>query len=395
MDAIILQNISKKYTLVQDRPILLKNLFLPQRKEEVWALKNISLTIKKGETIGIIGENGSGKSTLLKIISGITSPTSGTVSVNGRVASLIELGAGFHQDLTGKENVYLNGTLLGLTRKEIDRKYKEVVEFADIGKFINQPIRTYSSGMVVRLGFSVAVHLDPDILLIDEVLAVGDEEFQRKCIEAISQCKELGKTLLIVSHNLNLIARLCQKSVWINNGKIKLFEQTRTVIESYLDALESDQIRTLPYYLKKRWGTGEVRFEKVIICDKSGQKKRVFNSGEELSLYLKIKFFAYIKNPVFGFYLYDINKNVIFATNTLWQSLTFGDFDKNTTSELVINQNVNLLGGIYIFTLAIATENGENYYDYIENAISFRVKRDMLSQGIVRLNPTFSVRYKA
>mgnify|MGYP001616577132 CR=1 FL=1 len=172
MDAITLQNISKKYSLSHDRPVLLKNLFLPPKKEEVWALKNVSLNIKKGETIGII--------------SGITSPTEGRGKVNGRVCSLIELGAGFHPDLTGKENVYLNGQLLGFTKKELDKKYKEIVDFANIGKFINQAIRTYSSGMNIRLGISVAIHLDPDILMIDEALAVGDIQFQQKSIRKLN-----------------------------------------------------------------------------------------------------------------------------------------------------------------------------------------------------------------
>lgn len=239
MDVVTIHNVSKKYFLAQDEPMLLKNLFLPQKKEEVWALKNVSLTIKKGETIGIIGENGSGKSTLLKVIAGITFPTRGLVKVDGRLGTLIELGAGFHPDLSGRENIYLNGALLGFTRKELDKKYDKIIEFADIGEYISQPIRTYSSGMTARLGFSVAIHLDPEILLIDEVLAVGDKEFQNKCIKIINDSKRLSKTILFVVHNLNFLSSLCTRSLWIHHGKIQMFDRTISVLEGYLDYIEN------------------------------------------------------------------------------------------------------------------------------------------------------------
>lgn len=239
MAAIILYNVAKKYSLVQNEPLLLRHLFLPQKKEDTWALRNVSLTIKKGETVGVIGENGSGKSTLLKVISGITFPTEGSVKVDGRIGSLIELGAGFHPDLSGRENIYLNGTLLGFTKKELDKKYDKIIEFADIGEYIDQPIRTYSSGMTARLGFSVAIHLDPEILLIDEVLAVGDEGFQKKCIKTIIDSKRLSKTILFVAHNLNFLLNLCSRSLWIHDGKIQMFDRTRAVLESYLNYIKN------------------------------------------------------------------------------------------------------------------------------------------------------------
>jgi len=389
-NAIILKNISKKYSLSQERPVLLKNLFIPQKKEEVWALKNVNLNIKKGEIIGIIGENGSGKSTLLKIIAGITTPTDGSVKVNGRVGSLVELGAGFHPDLTGRENVYLNGTLLGFTKKELDKKYDEIVEFADIGEYINQPIRTYSSGMTVRLGFSVAIHLDPDILLIDEVLAVGDEEFQRKCIEVINDSKRLSRTIIFVTHNPNFLLSLCSKSLWIHDGKIRMLDKARLVFEGYLDYTENKKDQIPSHGLRKRWGTGGVRIEKINIFDKNNKKRFVFQSGDQLIFRIKMKFYKDIENPVFGFHLYDKNRNAISVTNTLWRNLKLGNFEKNTIIELSIKQNISFLRGVYFFTFAVASENTTEFYDWVENAAYFKVKGDMKSEG-VELNPVFSI----
>src|SRR3990167_6938907 len=238
-----LEGISKQYTLATERPVLLKNLFWKPKKEKFWALKNIDLAVKKGEVLGIIGENGSGKSTLLKILAGITTPTGGKMQVKGRVASLIELGAGFHPDLTGRENIYLNAALMGLTRAEINLKIKDIIIFADIGEFIDSPVRTYSSGMVIRLGFSVAINLDADILLIDEVLAVGDEEFQRKSMLKFKELIGEKKTILLVSHNLNLVRQLCRKIIWVNHNSIFFQGSPEKVIGKYLNNIEVDFVQ--------------------------------------------------------------------------------------------------------------------------------------------------------
>jgi len=204
-----------------------------KKKEELWALKNINLEIKKGEKLGIIGPNGAGKSTLLKIICGITTPTTGTVNTNGRVASLIELTAGFHPDLTGEENIYVNGLLLGMSRKEIKNKFKAIVNFSELWHFIDSPFYTYSGGMMLRLGFSIAIHSDPDILIVDEVLAAGDQAFQEKCQERIKEFfKE--KTILFVSHNLRMIKLLCPKAIWLDKGRIRSSGETKKVVKEYL-----------------------------------------------------------------------------------------------------------------------------------------------------------------
>jgi len=229
--AISLTNISKKYILHHEKPTLVETFF--KKKEEFWALKNISFKVKKGEKIGIIGPNGSGKSTLLKIVCKITTPTSGKIETRGRMASLIGLTAGFHPDLTGEENIYINGLLLGMSRKEIKDKFKAIIDFSGLHHFIDAPFYTYSGGMMLRLGFSIAIHADPDVLVVDEVLSAGDRAFQEKCQKKVKETFR-RKTILFVSHNLKLIKTLCPQTLWLNKGRVKLFGKTTEVIKAYL-----------------------------------------------------------------------------------------------------------------------------------------------------------------
>jgi len=231
--AIKLSNISKKYILHHEKPTLVENIFSFRRKEEIWALKDINLEIKKGEKIGIIGDNGSGKTTLLKIISGITIPTTGKIEINGRVAGLIDLEAGFHPELTGEENIFFNGMLLGMSREEIKKRFKHIINFSGLGKFIDTPFYTYSSGMALRLGFSIAIHSNPDILLIDEVLAVGDQEFGNKCLQKMQEFFRKKGTIVFVSHHLETIAKFCNKVALLERGGIKMIGESKKVIESY------------------------------------------------------------------------------------------------------------------------------------------------------------------
>lgn len=228
-----LTNISKCYLLHHEKPTLVENIFKFGSKEEIWALKDINLEIKKGEKIGIIGDNAAGKTTLLKIVTGITSPTTGRVETNGRIAALIDLAAGFHPELTGEENTYLNGMLMGMSKEEVKKNFDKIVEFSGLGKFIDTPLHTYSSGMVLRLSFSIAIFSKPDILLIDEVLAVGDQEFRKKSYQAMQNFFKEGKTIIFISHHLEAISRLCPKSVWLEKGKIKILGESKKVIKAY------------------------------------------------------------------------------------------------------------------------------------------------------------------
>ncbi len=235
--ALNLSRISKKYLIHHDKPTLVERI-MNGKNEHFYALRDINLTVKKGERIGVIGANGSGKTTLLKIITGIAAPSIGRVNTFGKIVSLIDLEAGFHPDLTGIQNIYLNGTLLGMSKKEITEKLVEIVKFADIGKFIDAQLFTYSSGMKLRLGFSVAVHANPEILVLDENLAVGDQDFKKKSFDKIQELFNQGKTVIIASHNMEVIVENCQKVIWLENGRIKAKGPVRKILSSYLKSSE-------------------------------------------------------------------------------------------------------------------------------------------------------------
>lgn len=390
-NSVVLHNVSKKYSLSQERPVLLKNIFIPQKKEEVWALKNVTLNIKKGETIGIIGENGSGKSTLLKIIAGITSPTNGTVKINGKVGSLIELGAGFHQDLTGRENIYLNGTLLGFTKKELDKKYDEIVEFADIGEFINQPIRTYSSGMTVRLGFSVAIHLDPEILLLDEILAVGDEEFQYKSAQKIKDFQKMGKTIIVVSHNLLQIKNQTSCILLLKHGKKVSFASSSRVINQYFNSVKFN-----PYNNSSNKKTQHsknsykeyVVITKVNCLDYENKPKTTFNPQETFGIQIiflpkkklnKLMFGVAIFKQ--GIYLFGTKKEISIGKNYVGKK-----------QSLVLKiKSLPFLKGEYSVSVGACIDNQwSNPFDFKENAVSFGVKE---SYGTINYDGWITTRH--
>ncbi|HLZ48721.1 MAG TPA: ABC transporter ATP-binding protein, partial [Candidatus Limnocylindria bacterium] len=235
MTAVRAEHVSKVYRLHRERRRTLKEVALRQLvpAEDVVALRDVSFAVEEGEAFGVVGANGSGKSTLLKLIAGTAKPTSGTLAVNGRVSALLEIGAGFHPDFTGRENAYLNGSLLGLSRKEMQRQMPAIEEFADIGRFFDAPVKTYSSGMYMRLGFAVAIHLDPDVLLVDEVLAVGDEYFQHKCFARIAELRKAKKTIVLVTHDLGAVARLCDRAIWLDQGVVSAAGAVRDVVNAY------------------------------------------------------------------------------------------------------------------------------------------------------------------
>jgi len=231
--AIELINLFKEYILHHEKPTLIENFFRPKKNEKISALKEINLTIKKGEKVAVIGDNGSGKTTLLKIITGITSPTTGEVITSGKVAALIDLEAGFHPELTGEENIYLNGMLLGMSKKELKKRFDRIIDFSGIKEFIDVPLYTYSNGMILRLGFSIAAYSDPDILLLDEVLAVGDRSFKEKSFTKIQEFFKKGKTIVYISHYMEGVLQLCPKTIWLENGKIKMTGESKKVIKAY------------------------------------------------------------------------------------------------------------------------------------------------------------------
>lgn len=265
--------------------------------EQVWALRDVSFTVEQGEVLGIIGRNGAGKSTLLKILSRVTAPTSGQVKVKGRIASLLEVGTGFHPELTGRENIYLNGAILGMSKQEVRRKFDEIVDFAEVEKFIDTPVKRYSSGMYVRLAFAVAAHLEPEILLVDEVLAVGDAEFQKKCLGKMGDVAKQGRTVLFVSHNMGAISSLCQKTILIHNGCINVKGSTREVVQKYLllNGDNSGEV-TFPY-------SGNSIIKKITLRNNKNLVTNNFYMGEGLIINLELDAHVLIRRPSICFYI--------------------------------------------------------------------------------------------
>jgi lipopolysaccharide transport system ATP-binding protein len=262
---------------------------------DFWALKDVSFEVEPGEVVGIIGRNGAGKSTLLKILSRITEPTSGRAEFRGRLGSLLEVGTGFHPELTGRENVYLNGSILGMSRQEIDRQFDEIVRFSEIGEFLDTPVKRYSSGMYVRLAFAVAVHLEPEILVIDEVLAVGDATYQKRCIDRMYKIARSGRSVLFVSHNMDLIPRLCEKVVWLERGRIAAVGAADGVVKAYLQSMTEDSDDA---DLSSRWRTGDgrARFTHVWLIGANGQPRGIHPSGEDLGVRIRVHSQARISN---------------------------------------------------------------------------------------------------
>lgn len=290
-----------------------------------WALNNISFEVKEGEVLGIIGKNGAGKSTLLKILSQITEPTSGKIEIHGRVASLLEVGTGFHPELSGRENIYMNGTILGMTRREIDSKLDEIIDFSGVEKFIDTPVKFYSSGMKVRLGFSVAAHLDPEILIIDEVLAVGDFEFQKKCLGKMEDVsRNQGRTVLFVSHNLDAVKQLCHKSLLLSNGVVSTSGNTTEVISSYIR--EEIKLESQVFYFDETSpGNKYVRLISCEIIDENGESKSLFQISESVGVRVRFKIFSNSFDFALGFNLYSENDFHILTSHQLGSEIYKGE----------------------------------------------------------------------
>jgi ABC-2 type transport system ATP-binding protein len=297
--AIIVDDVSKRFRLYHEQNRSLKIALMRRRRasfEEFWALRHVDLEVPEGETFGLVGENGSGKSTLLKCMARILRPEEGRISVEGKVSALLELGAGFHPELSGRENVYLNASILGLSQKEVDRKFDDIVGFAGLERFIDTPVKNYSSGMYVRLGFSVAINVDPDVLLVDEVLAVGDEQFQRRCYERFADLKNKGRTIVIVSHALGLVRELCDSVAWVAEGEIKEVGAADDVVESYVG-----QVETAPGAEgETRWGSGEIKIEGIDLFDGSGAPVTRVRSGDPLTIRFRYQASDEVERPVFG-----------------------------------------------------------------------------------------------
>ncbi len=311
-----IRGLSKRYLLgrpqhqemLRERLVeMIKRPFGRNREtESIWALRDVSFDADEGEVVGIIGRNGAGKSTLLKILSRITYPTSGEVRVNGRVASLLEVGTGFHDELTGRENIYLNGSILGMRKREVEERFDAIVDFSGVEQFIDTPIKRYSSGMRLRLGFAVAAHLEPDVLIVDEVLAVGDAGFQKKCIQAMEGLRNSGRTVLFVSHNLAAVENLCSRGIWIDAGKIRMDGAAREVITAYMGSFAGERGSGADLSEKKdRLGSGEIRYTRLEYLSPEGVPCAMTRSGDGVVLRFHFHAEAPVRDPSFGFRLFS------------------------------------------------------------------------------------------
>lgn len=383
----------KKFKLVHERNNSIKAALVRGRRtvsEDFWALRGVSFDVYQGETFGLIGENGSGKSTMLKCLTRILRPNRGTVNVQGKVSALLELGAGFHPELSGRENVFLNGAILGLSQKELRRRFDEIVDFSGIQQFIDEPVKNYSSGMYVRLGFSVAINVDPDVLFVDEVLAVGDEAFQRKCNEKFAQLKQAGKTIVLVSHGLYAVQNLCDRVAWFSHGQVMQVGNPREVIESYTGTIHAD--RQLDEAGHNRWGSGEARITGVAFVTGSGEPTTTIRSGEPATLRLEYQMDSPIDSPVFGFSISTLEGFQVTAPSN--RDAGCVPEKLNGSGHVDINFDpVVLLPGSYDLTVSLHDYHSMHAYDVRQNVLRFDVDRGPLgeSSGVVSLSPKWRI----
>ena len=307
--AIEFSHISKYFRMEREKPRAFQDLFisLAQRRKnrkakEFWALKDVTFNVQRGETVGLIGSNGSGKSTSLKLVSRIISPTAGSITINGHVTALLELGSGFHPDLSGRDNIFLNGTIMGLSRNEVERKVDAIIDFAELQDFIDVPIKNYSSGMYARLGFAVAVHLDPEILLIDEVLSVGDQGFQQKCAERMIGLRRKGITIFLVSHDLDTVSRLCSRAIWLDHGEVRMDGPASDITEAYYKFVleQSTKENRIESWSENRLGSGEAHITRIEFLGEEMHQRRVFLTNEPLIVRLYYKAEERVEHPAVG-----------------------------------------------------------------------------------------------
>jgi ABC-type polysaccharide/polyol phosphate transport system ATPase subunit len=382
--AIFAQNLSKSYR-VYAKPShrLWDALFGAKRFQEFWAVRNVYLDVAPGSTVGIIGENGAGKSTLLKLLTGISAPTTGSVRVAGRVASLLELGAGFHPEFTGRENIRLNGSILGMTAAEIEERFPKIVEFSELGDFLDRPVKTYSSGMYVRLGFSVAASVDPDVLFIDEALSVGDEHFRGKCINRLNEFREQGKTILFVSHDMGAVKSMCQWVVLMDKGEVVEQGTAEAVADEYLkrahargnERLQAVNVGTSTY---PRWGSGEVEVTDVALLGPGGAPTLVLATGEPFAIRMRWKARSACRNPVFGVGLYRSDGTYVNGSNHHWREtpIELVDVAAGEEGEVELTcDRLQLLHGQYYLTTFLYDHSkaAPTPVDHREHVLTFEV----------------------
>ena len=399
MSLVRFDHVSKQFTLHRDRPRSFQELFVSflhserlPRKEQLWTLRDVSFEIREGEVVGIVGANGVGKSTTLKLISRIIEPTSGKIEVKGQVGALLELGAGFHLDLTGRENVFLNGSILGFSRARMERIFDGIVDFAEMERFIDVPVRHYSSGMYMRLAFSIAIHIEPDILLVDEVLAVGDQSFQLRCLDRINEMKREGISIVLVSHSLDMVREMCTRAIWLEEGEIQAEGDVEQVLEQYTaQVMAHDHEKIVQGERDKgegelrlpeaeageeqpwRWGSREVEITGVEILGHGGTEQRILQTGDRVTVRVHYMAHQPIAKPRFGLAFYHGSGFQLSGPNSVFGECPIPEIDGPGCVDYTIEE-LPLLPGTYLLTVAIHDFKGQHTYDHIHRQFTFRVR---------------------
>lgn len=392
-NAIEVNSLSKNFRLYHERNRYIKAAFLRGRRaryEEFTALNDVSFDVPHGATLGIIGSNGSGKTTMLKCLTGIYTPEHGSIKIDGKVAALLELGAGFHPELTGSENIFLNGAILGMTKKDVELKFDAIVEFAGLEKFINTPVKNFSSGMVVRLGFSIAAHVEPKILLIDEILSVGDQDFQRKSTEKIEEFRREGRTIVVVSHSLGLVQQLCKEVIWLDKGKIRQAGLAADVISAYTGGSYAEHVER-DDESRERWGTGDARINSIELLSSDNIKIQHFDSDSAVRVRFQINAHVRLESPILRVRMTKLNGDVIWATSTQRVSNSIRILDGPAIATLDIPR-LGLLEGTYYLSASISNSTSTTELDHCQNWLRFNVhKTNMFDEGVVSVESSWSL----
>jgi ABC-2 type transport system ATP-binding protein len=392
--AVVAEGVSKRFRLYHERNQSLKAAFMRGRRakyDEFWALRDVDLNIEPGKTFGLIGHNGSGKSTLLKCLAGILVPDSGSIRTHGKVSALLELGAGFHPELSGRENVYLNGSILGLSKKQIDSQFDDIVGFAGLETFIDTPVKNYSSGMYVRLGFSVAINVEPDILMVDEVLAVGDEAFQRKCMEKFEEFRRQGRTVVLVSHALGSMRSMCDEVAWLDHGKLLGVGKPSDVVDEYEGASHEDRSTSSTPGGGSRWGSGEIQVTSAELL-RNGSVTSKVPTGTDVTVRLHWSSSAPVTEPVFGIAIHTLEGQHVTGPNTRDAELSTGVLVGDGCVDLHVPR-LMLTPGTYDVTAVVYDRSLTHAFDHRDQLLRFDVMPGAPSDrlGVVTLGGTWSV----
>ncbi|MGY1807344.1 ABC transporter ATP-binding protein [Blastococcus sp. SYSU D00669] len=401
--AIEVRDVTKRFRRYSDRRTNVKELFSSRRQDkhadDFWALKGVDLDIPRGKTFALIGHNGSGKSTLLKLVAGIHRPTSGTITAHGRISAMLELGAGFHPEMTGRENVYLNGSILGMTRKQIDAAMDEIIAFSGLEDFIDTPVKVYSSGMYVRLGFAIAVNLDPEILIVDEVIAVGDEEFQRRCFDHLYKLRRKGVTIVLVTHSLGLVTDLCDQAAWLDGGTLKAVGPSREVVDQYLKAVNQREAQTRPEPtapaegeenegMTPRRGSGEIRVTDVEYLDERGRPQPFLATGQSCTIRMRYRASTALPSVTFGLGFTTESGIQVAGPNSGYGDAAFAVEEGEGHVDFTVDE-LPLQPGEFLVTTA-AVDKGHPY-DYLDRAFVLKVRAENVTEpGLVKVNGHWS-----